>query len=195
MLGSMGVDYNIGPSPDDVVINLYNLQNYTITPLWDVIGVIKGHIPDEVVVLGNHRDAWVAGGAGDPNSGSAALNEVVRSFGAALKAGWKPLRTIVFASWDGEEYGLLASTEWVEENLAFLSKANVAYLNVDVAARGSSFSAAASPLLNKVLYEAASHVQSPNQTVKGQTVLDVWGGNIRTMYVPAVLSLRDGSLY
>lgn len=180
-LGDKGVEYNIGPSPDDVVINLYNLQEYTTTPLWNVIGVIKGHIPDEVVILGNHRDAWVAGGAGDPNSGSAVLNEVIRSFGEALEAGWKPLRTIVFASWDGEEYGLLGSTEWVEDKLPWLSKANIAYLNVDVAAVGTQFSPSASPLLNKVIYEAAELVQSPNQTVKGQTVRDLWDGKIRTM--------------
>lgn len=102
-LGYKGVNYNIGPSPDSVVLNLVNEQNYTITPQWDVIGIINGSIPDEVVVVGNHRDAWIAGGAGDPNSGSAVLNEVIRSFGKALEQGWKPLRTIVFASWDGEE--------------------------------------------------------------------------------------------
>lgn len=180
-LGHKGVEYNIGPSPDDVVINLYNLQEYTTTPLWNVIGAIKGSIPDEVVVIGNHRDAWPAGGAGDPNSGSAALNEVIRSFGEALKTGWKPLRTIVFASWDGEEYGLLGSTEWVEENLPWLSKANIAYLNVDVAAVGTHFAPSASPLLNKVIYEVAELVQSPNQTIEGQTVRDVWNGYISTM--------------
>lgn len=102
-LGYKGVEYNIGPSPDSVVLNLVNEQNYTITPQWDVIGIINGSIPDEIVVVGNHRDAWIAGGAGDPNSGSAVLNEAIRSFGKALEQGWKPLRTIVFASWDGEE--------------------------------------------------------------------------------------------
>lgn len=180
-LGYKGVNYNIGPTPDDVVINLYNDQEYVTTPIWNVIGVIKGAIPDEVTVLGNHRDAWIAGGAGDPNSGSAALNEVVRSFGKALKQGWKPLRTIVFASWDGEEYGLLGSTEWVEDKLHWLSKSNVAYLNVDVAASGTEFNPRANPLLNNLLYEATGMVQSPNQTVKGQTVGDLWDGHIDTM--------------
>ncbi|OOF97163.1 hypothetical protein ASPCADRAFT_205965 [Aspergillus carbonarius ITEM 5010] len=180
-LGSKGVEYYIGPTPDDVQINLYNDQEYVTTPLWNVIGVIKGAIPDEVVIMGNHRDAWIAGGAGDPNSGSAALNEVVRSFGEALKAGWKPLRTIVFASWDGEEYGLLGSTEWVEEQLPWLSKANIAYLNVDVAASGTNLHPTASPLLNKLIYEVTGLVQSPNQTVPGQTVRDVWDGHIGTM--------------
>lgn len=176
-----GVEYNIGPTPDDLVLNLHNNQDYVITPLWNVIGVIKGTILDEVVILGNHRDAWVAGGAGDPNSGSAALNEVVRSFGEALKAGWKPLRTIVFASWDGEEYGLIGSTEWVEEQLPWLKVANAVYINVDVAATGPNFDVSASPLLNNAVYDVASKVQSPNQTTKGQTVLDTWDGQIATI--------------
>lgn len=180
-LGYKGVDYNIGPSPDGVIINLYNQQEYVTTPLWNVIGTIKGTIPDEVVVLGNHRDAWIAGGAGDPNSGSAVLNEVIRSFGEALKAGWKPLRTIVFASWDGEEYGLLGSTEWVEDKLPWLSKTNFAYLNVDIAVKGGAFSPKASPLLNDVISEVTGLVLSPNQTVKGQTVRDLWDGEIGTM--------------
>lgn len=180
-LGYKGVDYNIGPSPEDVVINLYNDQEYVTTPLWNVIGTIPGAIPDEVIILGNHRDAWIAGGAGDPNSGSAAFNEVIRSFGKALQKGWKPLRTIVFASWDGEEYGLLGSTEWVEDKLPWLSKSNVAYLNVDVSASGSHFFPSANPLLNNLLYEVTGMVQSPNQTIEGQTVRDVWDGNIGTM--------------
>ena len=132
-----------------------------------------------MVILGNHRDAWIAGGAGDPNSGSAALNEVIRSFGEALKAGWRPLRTIVFASWDGEEYGLLGSTEWVEENLPWLSKANAVYINVDVAATGTHFSISASPVLNKAIYNVTGTVPAPNQTEK--TVRDIWNGYISTM--------------
>lgn len=176
-----GVKYNIGPSPANTVLNLVNEQDYVTTPMWNVIGIINGTILDEVVVVGNHRDAWIAGGAGDPNSGSAALNEVIRSFGKALELGWKPLRTIVFCSWDGEEYGLIGSTEWVEEYLPWLSKTAVAYLNVDVGAVGPEFEAAASPLLNNALYEATSLVQSPNQTLSGQTVRDTWDGHIRTM--------------
>jgi len=160
---------------------LVNEQEYVTTPLWNVIGIINGTISDEVIVLGNHRDAWVAGGASDPNSGSAALNEVIRSFGEALKAGWKPFRTIVFASWDGEEYGLVGSTEWVEEFIPWLSGSAVAYLNVDVGTKGKHFSAAASPLLNKLIYNVTGSVPSPNQTTRGQTVGDIWDGRIRTM--------------
>ncbi|KAG0651930.1 putative glutamate carboxypeptidase [Hyphodiscus hymeniophilus] len=176
-----GVEYNVGPSPDDLVLNLVNEQEYVTTPLWNVIGVINGTLLDEVIVIGNHRDAWIAGGAGDPNSGSAALNEVIRSFGVALSKGWKPLRTIVFASWDGEEYGLIGSTEWVEEYLPWLSAANVAYVNVDVATVGPSFKAAASPLLNQALYDIVSKIPSPNQTISGQTVGDLWDHKISTM--------------
>ncbi|KAI1854434.1 hypothetical protein JX265_012468 [Neoarthrinium moseri] len=176
-----GVEYNIGPSPEGVVLNLYNEQEYTITPMWDVIGIINGTIPDEVIVVGNHRDAWIAGGAGDPNSGSAVINEAIRSFGKALEAGWKPLRTIVFASWDGEEYGLVGSTEWVEEYLPWLSVANVAYINVDVGVRSPVFSASAAPMLNKLIYDVTAIVPSPNQTIPGQSVRDVWDGHISTM--------------
>ncbi|KAI4615221.1 hypothetical protein J4E83_006947 [Alternaria metachromatica] len=176
-----GVEYNIGPSPDDLVLNLVNEQEYVTTPLWNVIGIINGTIPDEVVVLGNHRDAWIAGGAGDPNSGSAALNEVIRSFGAAMEAGWKPMRTIVFASWDGEEYGLVGSTEWVEEYLPWLSGSTVAYLNVDVATAGPNFKLSAAPLMSNVVEEVARMVMSPNQTVAGQSVYDVWDKRIETM--------------
>lgn len=178
-----GVNYDIGPSPEGVVINLVNEQDYIYTPNWDVIGIINGSIPDEVVVVGNHRDAWIVGGAGDPNSGSAVLNEVIRSFGEAVKQGWKPLRTIVFASWDGEEYGLLGSTEWVEEYLPWLSHSNVAYLNLDVSVRGQTFHASAVPLLDNLLYDITAQVASPNQTVEGQTVYDLWDKKISTMGV------------
>ena len=93
------------------------------------MAVIPGHIDDEAIVVGNHRDgeyhlapsrqprltsAWVLGAA-DPNSGTAAHHELVRGLGLLLKKGWKPLRTIILASWDGEEYGLIGSTEWAED--------------------------------------------------------------------------------
>ncbi|KAF2454692.1 N-acetylated-alpha-linked acidic dipeptidase-like protein [Lineolata rhizophorae] len=178
-----GVEYNIGPTPDELVLNLVNEQEYVITPMWNVIGIINGTTSDEVVVLGNHRDAWIAGGAGDPNSGSAAFNEVIRSFGMATQLGWKPWRTIVFASWDGEEYGLIGSTEWVEEYLPWLDKATVAYLNVDVGASGPHFKASAAPLLNKALIQATQLVPLPNQTdqASNKTVYDSWNKHISTM--------------
>ncbi|KAK0908494.1 hypothetical protein LTS16_008993 [Friedmanniomyces endolithicus] len=180
-LAYKGIHYNTGPTPSTLTLNLVNTQNYVTTPLWNVLGIINGSIPDEVIIIGNHRDAWIAGGAGDPNSGSAALMEVIRSFSAALSQGWKPLRTLVFASWDGEEYGLLGSTEWVEEYLPWLSEATVAYINVDVGARGPNFQTSAAPVLNKLIEAATGEVLSPNQTVAGQTVRDTWSGHISTM--------------
>ena len=176
-----GVEYNIGPSPPTLLLNLVNEEEYTTLPFANVIGIINGTSQDEVVVLGNHHDAWIAGGAGDPNSGSAAMMEVVRSFGVALEKGWKPLRTIVFASWDGEELSLVGSTEWVEEYIPWLSKSAVAYLNLDVGAVGPDFKARASPLLKRSLEQAVSIVPSPNQTVPGQTIGDLWDGHIATM--------------
>jgi N-acetylated-alpha-linked acidic dipeptidase len=176
-----GVEYNIGPSPETSVLNLYNQVDYTTTPQWDVIGIINGSIPNEVIIMGNHRDAWIAGGAGDPNSGSTVLNEIVRSFGKAVEQGWKPLRTIVFASWDGEEYGLVGSTEWVEEYLPWIQDANVAYLNVDVAVSGDRLSTRASPALDRVIRDNVFKVPSPNQTVPGQTLGDLWDGRIHAL--------------
>lgn len=180
-LDYLNVSYDIGPSPPSIKLHLVNQQEHITTPLWNVIGIINGTLADEVVIIGNHRDAWIAGGAGDPNSGSAALNELVRSFGVALEKGWKPLRTIVFGSWDGEEYAVIGSTEWVEEYLPWLSKAAIAYLNVDVGTSGPSLQVGASPLLHRAVYAATALVQSPNQTVAGQSVRDTWDGYIRSL--------------
>lgn len=85
------------------------------------MAVIPGHIKDEVIIVGNHRDAWVMGG-GDPSSGTASQYEMVRGLGKLLSSGWKPMRTIVLASWDAEEYGLIGSTEWTEDFGPWLAK-------------------------------------------------------------------------
>ena len=179
-LGYKGVHYNIGPSPKHTTLNLMNQQEYVTTPIWNVIGIINGTIPDEVIVVGNHRDAWITGGAGDPHSGTVVVNEVIRSLSQAMSAGWKPLRTIVFASWDGEEYGLVGSTEWVEEFVPWLSATAVAYLNVDVGARGDAFDTAASPAMNSLIYNATSSISSGNKNQSG-SIRDNWNGKIRTM--------------
>ncbi|GFG18392.1 hypothetical protein IFM5058_09002 [Aspergillus udagawae] len=174
-LGNRSVLYNVGPSPENIVLNFYNGVNYTTAKVHNVIGTIQGReLPDEVVIVGNHRDAW-GPGAGDPNSGSTALNEVVRSFGAAMQRGWRPLRTIVFISFDGEEFGQVGSRPWIREHLPWLNRTAVAYLNVVVAAGGTQFHVKTSPMLHRAATYATGMVQSPNQTVEGQTVLDVWG--------------------
>jgi N-acetylated-alpha-linked acidic dipeptidase len=125
-------------------------------------------LPDEWVVAGNHRDAWVYG-AVDPNSGTAAMLEAVHGVGALLKSGWKPKRTLVFGSWDGEEEGLIGSTEWVEQHEADLANA-AAYFNMDVAVSGPKFGASAVPSLKQFLRDITKVVPSP----KGGTVYEAW---------------------
>lgn len=158
--GELDVDYNVGPS--EVEVNLYNEQDYDIRPTNNVIGKIEGIIKDEIIIIGNHRDAWIAGGAADPNSGSAVLMELAKGFAELKQIGWQPLRTIIFASWDGEEYGLLGSTEWGEEYGKFIKHHVVAYLNLDVAVSGSSFGAGASPLLHNYFSHVTKRVHAPN---------------------------------
>ncbi|KAM0514502.1 hypothetical protein ACHAPE_006797 [Trichoderma viride] len=174
-----GVHYNVGPSPADISLHLVNEADVVESPIHNVIGTIPGIISDEVVILGTHRDSW-GHGAGDPGSGSAALNEVVRSFGVALGHGWRPLRTIVFASFEGEEIGQMGSFNWIMDHSKWLKASTVAYLNVVVAAAGSRFQAKASPLLYRAVLTATDTVHSPNRTVAGQSVRDVWGGAIGT---------------
>ncbi|KAJ5315844.1 hypothetical protein N7476_006151 [Penicillium atrosanguineum] len=177
-LGYKGVDYNVGPSPPELTLRLYNDLEYVRRKVYNVIASVKGTLmDDEVIILGNHRDAW-GSGAGDGNSGSSALNEVARAFGTAVKRGWRPLRSIVLASWEGEEFGQLGSKEWLNENLSWLDPTAVAYLNVVMAGSGSLFHVKASPLLYQAMLSATGEILSPNQTTPGQTILDVWGGNI-----------------
>jgi N-acetylated-alpha-linked acidic dipeptidase len=178
-LVSLGVAYNVGPSPENVVLNVYNNPDVWVGPVHDVIGTISGCVfPNEVVILGNHRDAW-GPGAADGNSGSAALNEVARSLATALKEGWQPLRTIILASWEGEEIGQPGSSRWIAENQPWLNTSVAAYLNVVVAGGGTNFHAQGSPLLGKAMRNAAGQVEVPaKQNASAQTVLDVWGGKL-----------------
>jgi N-acetylated-alpha-linked acidic dipeptidase len=132
-----------------------------VRPIWTVTGAIRGRErPDELVIVGNHRDAWIFGGV-DPSSGSAALVELARTLGQLARNGWRPKRTIVFASWDAEEFTLTSSTEWGEEHQEKLRAGAVAYLNVDSAASGPQFSAAAVPSLNRLIAESAQAVRDP----------------------------------
>lgn len=177
------VKYNIGPTPPHLSINLVNEQNYTITPMWNVIATIPGTLgsSDGIVIAGNHRDAWIAGGAGDPNSGSAALLEVAGALAEMRKQGWKPIRDIILASWDGEEYALLGSTEWVEDHAKYLSENAIAYINLDVGSTGSYFETSANPLLFDFIREAAAKVPIGDPT-EGRTIANSgWSGHISTL--------------
>ncbi len=165
--GALPFTYHVGPGP--VKVHLSVKLNYRFTTIWDVIGMVHGsELPDEWVITGNHRDAWVYG-AVDPNSGSAAQVEAVRGVGELLKTGWRPKRTLVFASWDGEEEGLIGSTEFAEQHAKELSRA-VAYFNMDVGVSGPDFAASSVPSLKQYLREVAKSVPSP----KGGSVYDQW---------------------
>lgn len=165
--GSLPFTYHVGPGP--VKIKMHLKQDYHWRTIWDVTGRIPGKdFPNELVVSGNHRDAWVYG-AVDPNSGTAAMLEAVHGVGELLKTGWRPRRTIVFASWDAEEEGLMGSTEWGEQHEKELVNAD-AYFNLDVAVSGSKFGASAVPSLKQFIRDAAKAVSSP----KGGTVYDAW---------------------
>jgi N-acetylated-alpha-linked acidic dipeptidase len=165
--GALPFTYHVGPGP--VKVKMHLKQNYRYWTIWNVIGKIPGtKYPDEWVVLGNHRDAWVYG-AVDPNSGTAAMLETVHGFAELLRRGWKPDRTIVFASWDAEEEGLIGSTEWGEEHEKDLAHA-VAYFNLDVAVSGKNFGASAVPSLKGFMRDVTKVVPSP----KGGTLYNVW---------------------
>ena len=165
--GSLPFTYHVGPGP--IRVKMHLKQDYQFRTLWDVIGRVRGSdIPDEWVVAGNHRDAWVYG-AVDPNSGTAAMLESVHGIGELLKTGWKPRRAIVFCSWDGEEEGLMGSTEWAEQHEPELVNAP-AYFNMDVAVSGPKFGASAVPSLKQFLRDIAKAVPS----AKGGMVYDAW---------------------
>ncbi len=165
--GSLPFTYHIGPGP--VRVKMHLKQDYQYRTIWDVIGQIRGsEQPNESVVAGNHRDAWVYG-AVDPNSGTAAMLEAVHGIGDLLKTGWKPKRSIVIASWDAEEFGLIGSTEWVEQHESELRNA-VAYFNMDVAVSGQKFSASSVPTLKQFIRDISTVVPSP----QGGTVYDAW---------------------
>jgi N-acetylated-alpha-linked acidic dipeptidase len=169
--GALPFRYHIGTvvGQGSVKVHLVSQQDYQRRIIWDVIGKIKGSAyPDDWVIAGNHRDAWVYG-AVDPSSGTAAMLESVHGVGALLRQGWRPKRTLVFASWDAEEEGLIGSTEWVEQNANALQHA-VAYFNTDVAVAGSDFSASAVPSLKQFLRELTRSVPSP----LGGTVYQQW---------------------
>ncbi len=143
-------------------------------PIWNVMGKITGiEQSEKSVIVGNHRDAWCFGAA-DPGSGTAVLLEVVHIFSELAEAGWRPLRTIQFASWDGEEYNLIGSTEWAEENMDDLRRNGIAYLNLDTAVSGHRFQASASPVFQAALLRALDRTADP---YSNETLRSIWDRN------------------
>ncbi|MFC5865533.1 M28 family metallopeptidase [Acidicapsa dinghuensis] len=164
--GGLPITYHIGPGTAKVHMKMYS--NWDIKTLYDVIAKIPGSTePDEWVIRGNHHDAWV-NGASDPVSGAAAELEEARSLGELLKQGWKPRRTIVYCVWDGEEPGLLGSTEWVETHADELRQKGVMYLNSDSNGRGYAF-LEGSHGLEHFINGVASNVKDPE---KGISILE-----------------------
>ena len=160
--GALGLAYHLGPGP--ATVHLKVSSRWDIVPAHDVIARIPGSVwPDEWVIHGNHHDAWV-NGASDPLSGLSALLEEARSLGALVQSGWRPKRTILLCAWDGEEPGLLGSTEWAETHAAELERKAVAYINSDSNGRGY-LSASGSHGLEKLVNEAAADVEDPEKKI------------------------------
>ncbi len=166
--GALPFSYHVGGAAS-VRIHMRLRMDYAERTIWDVIGKIPGsEFPDDWVVTGNHRDAWVFG-AVDPSSGTTAMLEAVHGVGGLLAHGWRPRRTLFFCSWDAEEEGLIGSTEWAEEHAKQLAHA-VAYINTDASVSGTHFEASAVPSLKQFVREVTMEVASP----RGGSVYDEW---------------------
>jgi N-acetylated-alpha-linked acidic dipeptidase len=164
--GALPITYHVGPGPARVHLKLS--FDWDLTPAYDVIARLEGdEHPDEWVIRGNHRDAWVFGAA-DPTSGQVAMLEEARAVGALAAEGYRPDRTIIYASWDAEEPGLLGSTEWAEDHADELREKTVAYINTDGSGRGF-LGMGGSHTLEPFINQVARSVTDP-QT--GVTVLE-----------------------
>jgi N-acetylated-alpha-linked acidic dipeptidase len=160
--GGLPITYHLGAGPAQVHLKL--AFNWDIKPIHNVIAKIDGAaFPDQWIIRGNHHDAWV-NGADDPVSGVSAMLEEARAMGELLKQGWKPKRTIVYTAWDGEEPGLLGSTEWVEQHGAELAKKAVMYINTDNSGRGF-LGVAGSHTLEKFINDVARDIEDPEANV------------------------------
>ncbi|KAH8662875.1 hypothetical protein BGZ60DRAFT_380693 [Tricladium varicosporioides] len=172
--GIPNIDYWSGDQNSPRVHIVNDQDEVEQQPIWNVMGKINGvEQREKSIIVGNHRDAWVYGAA-DPGSGTAVMLEVVRIFGDLMANGWRPLRTIEFASWDGEEYNLIGSTEYVENNMDKLRADAFAYLNVDVGVAGKNFRAAGSPVFRKSLLRALSRTSDQAQNA---TLRELWDKN------------------
>jgi len=179
--GALPVTYHVGPGPARA--HLVVKSDWGLKPLYDVIATMKGsEHPDEWVLRANHRDGWVFG-AWDPLAGQSEMLEEARSIGALAKTGWRPKRTIVYASWDGEEPGLLGSTEWAEDHAAELQAKALLYVNSDTNARGF-FQAEASYSTQRLIDQAAGDVKDPETGVPARQ---------RALAALQVAGLADGA--
>jgi N-acetylated-alpha-linked acidic dipeptidase len=165
--GSLPVTYHMGPGP--ATVHLKVDFDWTNKPLRDVIVTIPGSVyKDQWIIYGNHHDAWV-NGASDPLSGASSLLETARTLSMLRKDGWQPKRTIVLALWDGEEFGLIGSTEWVEKHQEELDRAGAVYINSDSNGKGS-IGASGSHTLETFVKEVLRDINDP---VTGKALIDV----------------------
>jgi N-acetylated-alpha-linked acidic dipeptidase len=156
--GALEMPYHLGPGPAKVHVKL--AFNWDTVELHNVIARMKGsEYPDQWVIRGNHKDAWV-NGAADPMSGLVAMMAEARALGELARAGWRPRRTIIHAAWDGEEQGLLGSTEWAEHHARELKQKAVAYINTDSNSNGF-LRVGGSHSLEQLVNQVASDVQDP----------------------------------
>jgi N-acetylated-alpha-linked acidic dipeptidase len=166
--GGLPIKYHLGGNRVRVHVKIE--MDDSTQPYYVVEGRIRGaQLPDEWIVLGNHRDAWVFGGV-DPSSGTASMMELTRALGKLAKSGMRPRRTIVVCSWDGEEVGLTGSTEWGEQFADQLRNKAVAYINVDEATSGPDFHGQAVASLAPMLVEATRTLKDPS----GKTLYEAW---------------------
>jgi N-acetylated-alpha-linked acidic dipeptidase len=166
--GGLGFPYHLGSDKEKAHLKI-EMQN-GLQPYYVVEGRVRGsELPDEWVILGNHRDAWVFGGV-DPSSGTASMMEMTRALGELKKQGMRPRRTIIVCSWDGEEVGLTGSTEWGEQFADELRSKAVAYINVDEATSGPNFHGQAVASLAPMLEETTRSLQDPS----GKSLYDAW---------------------
>lgn len=161
--GGLAFHYHVGPGPVKARVTVRDDRATSPTkPIYDTFAMIRGsQYPDEMVIIGGHRDGW-GPGAADNVSGTVSVLEAARAVAEAVKQGVRPKRTMVFATWDAEEWGLIGSTEYVEDDSLRLSRGAVAYLNQDVAAQGVRFGGGGSPSLRGVLRDVARLVPDPN---------------------------------
>ncbi|KAM7262296.1 hypothetical protein ACFE04_021373 [Oxalis oulophora] len=167
---SMATRWRVGPG--HTLVNLTYQGENKVANIHNVFAIIRGsEEPDRFVLLGNHRDAWTYG-AVDPNSGTAALLDIARRYALMMRKGWNPRRTVILCSWDAEEFGMIGSTEWVENNLINLRAKAVSYLNVDCAVQGPGFFAGATPQLDDLILEVIKKIKDPDS--EGKTLHDKW---------------------
>lgn len=170
--GGLDLEYRVEGGPD-LRVRVEVDQAREITRVTNVVGALRGKSrPEELVIVGCHRDAWIHG-AHDPHAGLIVVLELARAFGEAAKDGRGPARTILFAAWDAEEHGIIGSTEWVEAHEQRLLRSAVAYVNLDAASFGPRFRASASPSLRPLIAQLAGEVEHPDQAVY-RTALDSW---------------------